>query len=163
MTNLHIRCYEEKDIDTIRLLWNSIIDEGKSYLYNEHFSIEEITQMLKSQDAVYCAVNDNDEMVGFYILHPNFVGRGKHIANATYGVNKNYRGSGIGKMLGKHSLEIAKELGFKAIQFNAVVSTNIGAVHLWESLGLKRVGEIPQAFVKDNGSVVSLYLYYKSI
>ena len=163
MTGFYIRKYEEKDMVAIQSLWNSIIDEGESYIYTEHFSSDKIAQMLESQDAVYCAVNEADKVIGFYILHPNFAGRASHIANAAYAVNKNDRGVGIGKMLGSHSLRTAKDLGFRAIQFNAVVSTNIGAVQLWESLGFTRIGEIPEAFEKNDGKLVPLYIYYRSL
>ncbi|MEW8955274.1 N-acetyltransferase family protein [Clostridium sp.] len=163
MISFKIRKYEKRDINSIKNIWNSIVDDGESYMYDEEFSTEEIEKMLENQSAVYCGVNDKDEVIGFYILHPNFMGRGGHIANATYGIHKNYRGFGVGRELGKHSIEMAKKLNFKAIQFNAVISTNIGAVYLWESLEFKRIGEIPKAFVKNDGKVVSLYIYHRYI
>lgn len=159
---IRIREYDINDTSAILSIWNEVIDEGESFFWKEHFSVEDVQRILKNQDKVYCAV-DNDTTVGFYILHPNFPGRGNHIANALYGIKKDYRGMGIGRKLGEHSLIISKECGYRAIQFNSVVSTNLAAVHLWESLGFKRVGQIYNAFIKESGEVVEIYVYYRTL
>lgn len=158
--NITIEEFKEEDINSIEYLWNEVIDEGNSFFWREHFSKNEIKQILNTQKAVYCA-KYNGEVIGFYILHDNFPGRGNHIANALYAIKKEFRGKGIGKILGEHSIRISKECGFKAMQFNSVVSTNIASVHLWESLGFTRVGRINNAFVKSKDDIVAIYIYYK--
>ncbi|MBC2581407.1 GNAT family N-acetyltransferase [Clostridium sp. DJ247] len=158
--NLTIKKFKDSDISEIHYIWNKIIDEGESFFWKEKFSVDEILNILKNQDAVYCA-KDCEKIIGFYILHANFPGRGNHICNALYAIEKSYRGKGIGKILGEHSMKISKEHGYNAMQFNSVVSTNIASVALWESLGFTRVGQVKNAFIKDNNEIVDIYIYYK--
>lgn len=112
--------------------------------------------------AVYCA-KSYDEIVGFYILHDNFPGRGNHISNALFAVREKYRCMGIGKQLGEHSLKTSRVYGYKAMQFNSVVSTNAASIHLWENLGFSRVGQIKGAFMQDDMNAVDIYIYYKML
>lgn len=160
--DITIREFKNEDINSIEVIWNEVIDEGESFFWREHFSTDTISQILNNQKFIYCSVV-NDKVVGFYILHDNFPGRGNHIANALYAIKKEFRGQGIGKILGEHSIKISKECGYKAMQFNSIVSTNIASVRLWETLGFKRVGQIENAFVKENSEVVDIYIYYKSL
>lgn len=157
-----IQEYRDEDINSIVSIWNGVIDEGNSFFWRDHFTIEEIKNILDNQKAVYCA-KDNSDVVGFYILHDNFPGRGNHISNALFAVKKQFRGKGIGKKLGEHSLKISKECGYRAMQFNSVVSTNTASVHLWEHLGFSRVGQINCAFMQDDMETVDIYIYYKSL
>ncbi|WP_010233019.1 GNAT family N-acetyltransferase [Clostridium arbusti] len=159
--NIIIRKFKNEDIHSIESIWNEVIDEGESFFWKEHFSTNKILEILNNQKAIYCS-EFNREVIGFYILHGNFPGRGKHISNALYAIKKEFRGKGIGKMLGQHSIEIAKECGYKAMQFNSVVSTNIASVCLWEGLGFIRVGQIKNAFIKYNNEIVDIYIYHKS-
>lgn len=159
--HIFIREFRNEDDQAIALIWNEVIDEGESFFWKDRFPIELIKEVLQKQKAIYCA-ELNGEVIGFYILHDNYPGRGSHISNALYAVKKEFRGHGIGKMLGEHSISAAKSLGYQAMQFNSVVSTNVAPIHLWESLGFNRVGKIEHGFVKDNGKVADLYIYYKS-
>lgn len=159
--NIVIESFKDEDINSIVSIWNEVIDEGNSYFWTEHFSVEDVKDIFNKQRAVYCAKNNSD-VVGFYILHDNYPGRGNHISNALYAVKKEFRSRGIGRMLAEHSLMISKRYGYKAIQFNSVVSTNDAAIRLWEKLGFSRVGQINNAFRKDE-SEVDLYIYYKSL
>lgn len=159
--NIIIREFKNEDINSIESIWNGVIDEGDSFFWKEHFSTDTISEILNNQKAIYCSVA-NGEVVGFYILHDNFPGRGNHIANALYAVKKEFRGQGIGKILGEHSIKTSKECGYKAMQFNSIVSTNIASVRLWETLGFNRVGQIEKAFVKENNEVADIYIYHKS-
>ena len=106
---------------------------------------------------------DTGEILGLYILHPNNLGRCAHISNASFAVKKECRGLHIGEKLVLHCLEKAKELGFRIIQFNAVVSTNHGAIHLYEKLGFVRLGTIPEGFLMKNGSYEDIVLFYKTL
>ena len=102
-------------------------------------------------------------IVGLYILHPNNVGRCGHICNASYAVNKACRGKHIGEQLVKDSLLNAKRLGFKVIQFNAVVESNIHARHLYERLGFTQLGTIPKGFRLKNGHYENICPYYRGL
>ncbi|AGK96099.1 GNAT family N-acetyltransferase [Clostridium pasteurianum] len=160
--NVIIEKFKEEDINSIKYIWNEVIDEGESFFWREHFSNSKISEILFNQRAVYCA-KYNGKVIGFYILHDNFPGRGNHIANALYAITKEFRRKGIGKILGKHSIKVAQECGYKALQFNSIVSTNIASVNLWESLGFNRIGQVSSAFTRNNNEVVDIYIYFKTL
>ena len=114
----------------------------------------------------YCGVaedTESGEIVGLYILHPNNVGRCRHISNASYAVSSSSRGKGIGEMLVKDCLVQAKNCGFKILQFNAVVKTNTAARRLYEKLGFVQLGTIPQGFLMKDGSYEDICPYYHMI
>ena len=94
-----------------------------------------------------------------YILHPNNVGRCGHIANASYAVTAEMRNRHIGRALAEHSLIKAGELGFRILQYNAVVRTNTSARKLYESLGFVPLGIIPGGFRMDDGHYEDIVPY----
>ncbi|MCI5083652.1 MAG: GNAT family N-acetyltransferase, partial [Saprospiraceae bacterium] len=113
------------------------------------------------ENTIYLA-EEAGQILGAYILRPNQPAYGKHIANAAYMVSTQARGKGIGRMLGLHSLNIAREAGYHGMQFNFVVSTNENAVHLWKSIGFEVVGRAPDAFHHpEKGYVDALIMYQK--
>jgi L-amino acid N-acyltransferase YncA len=103
------------------------------------------------------------EVVGTYILRANQAGPGAHVANAAYMVAKDARGLGVGRRMGEHSLTEARRLGFGAMQFNFVVSTNASAIHLWQQLGFKIVGTLPGAFRHPRAGYVDVYVMFRSL
>ena len=103
---------------------------------------------------------DNGEVVGLYILHPNNVGRCGHIANASYAVRTDIRGRQVGRRLVTHCLEKCRELGFRVLQFNAVVADNAPALALYKSLGFVQLGVIPGGFRKKDGSYADIIPHY---
>ena len=109
----------------------------------------------------YCGVAEEDgEIYGLYILHPNNIGRCGHIGNASYAVSCESRGKHIGEKLVKHSLQTAKEKGFGVMQFNAVVESNIHARHLYERIGFTQLGVIPNGFRMNDGHYENICPYY---
>ena len=98
--------------------------------------------------------------MGLYILHPNNVGRCGHICNASYAVRKDRRGQNIGEALVRHCLKTAKELGFRILQFNAVVSSNTAALALYKKLGFIPLGTIPGGFLLKDGSYEDIISHY---
>jgi L-amino acid N-acyltransferase YncA len=102
-------------------------------------------------------------IVGTYTLRPNQSGAGAHVANAGFMVAADARGQGIGRDMGKHCLIEARRLGFRAIQFNFVVSTNESAIRLWHNLGFKVVGTLPRAFRHPEKGYVDAYVMYYSL
>jgi ribosomal protein S18 acetylase RimI-like enzyme len=96
-------------------------------------------------------------------VHPNQSGGGAHVANAAFIVTKEARGRGIGRELGEHCLNEARRLGFHAMQFNFVISTNEAAVKLWQDLGMKIVGTLPGAFHHPEKGYVDVYVMYRSL
>jgi L-amino acid N-acyltransferase YncA len=103
------------------------------------------------------------DIVGTYILRPNQCGAGSHVANAAFVVAPEARGQGIGRAMGEHSLSEARRLGFRAMQFNFVVSTNESAIRLWKQLGFKIVGTLPDAFRHPEKGYVDVYVMYRSL
>lgn len=106
---------------------------------------------------------ENGEVLGSYYIKPNAMGPGGHICNCGYMVNPQARGRGIARQLCEHSQAIALKLGFRAMQFNAVVSTNQAAVALWQKLGFDIIGTIPEAYLHKQQGYVDSYIMYKSL
>lgn len=109
--------------------------------------------------ATYVAEEDG-AILGTYYLKPNQPGLGSHVCNAGYIVSKAARRRGMGRALCAHSLDEARRLGFRAMQFNLVVATNEGAVRLWKDMGFQVIGTVPGAFHHaDLGDVDALIMY----
>jgi ribosomal protein S18 acetylase RimI-like enzyme len=103
------------------------------------------------------------QVVGTYILRPNQSGGGSHVANAAFMVASNARGQGIGRAMSEHCLSEARRFGFRAMQFNFVVSTNDVAVRLWKRFGFKIVGTLPSAFRHPEKGYVDVYVMFRSL
>lgn len=108
-------------------------------------------------------IKPNPGIVGTYILRPNQSGGGSHVANAAFMVATSARGQGIGRAMAEHCLSKARRLGFRAMQFNYVISTNIAAIGLWQDLGFEIVGTLPGAFRHPDKGYVDVYMMYRSL
>lgn len=108
-------------------------------------------------------VTQDQDIVGTYILRPNQSGGGSHVANAAFMVAPDAHGQGTGRAMGEHCLGEARRLGFRAMQFNFVVSTNESAVRLWQKLGFKIVGTLPGAFRHPQKGYVDVYVMFCSL
>lgn len=154
-----LRAYGPEDIPAMMEIWNTIIREGNAFPQTEELKEEGAKALFEAQSYTGVAV-EQGEVVGLYILHPNNVGRCAHIANASYAVRKDCRGKGIGELLVRDSLKQGRKLGFSRMQFNAVVSTNLGAIHLYEKLGFHRLGTITDGFRLRDGSYTDIILFW---
>lgn len=162
--NIKIREYDENDIGQMLKIWNDIVDEGIAFPQTERLSEADALPLFSEKSFVGLALNEEgNEILGFYILKPNNVGRCGHIANAAYIVKSAVRGLGIGKQLVRHSIEKAKEIGFKIIQFNAVVKSNTHAKRLYEKCGFIELGTIPGGFLLKNGVYEDIILFYRCL
>lgn len=103
------------------------------------------------------------KVIGLYILHPNNVGRCGHICNASYAVSSDARGQHIGEQLVIDCLKMGRTLGFRVLQFNAVVESNIHARHLYERLGFIQLGTIPGGFRMKDGHYENICPYYHTL
>ena len=103
------------------------------------------------------------EIAGTYFLRANQKGGGSHVANCGYITAPHFRGRGVARAMCEHSLEQARERGFRAMQFNFVVSTNTRAVALWESLGFQTIGRIPEAFRHPAQGFVDALIMYRQL
>lgn len=141
-------------------IWNEIVEDGIAFPQEESLNPETGAVFFSSQSYCGVAVNENDEVIGLYILHPNNVGRCGHICNASYAVLSSCRGQHIGEKLVTDCIQKAKEIGFLILQFNAVVETNIHARHLYERLGFHQLGVIPKGFRMKDGHYENICPYY---
>ena len=110
----------------------------------------------------YVAVAD-ERIVGMYKIVQNQPGLGSHVANASFMVSPSYGGKGAGRQMGRHCLREARRRGFRAMQFNFVVSTNVAALALWKSLGFAIVGTLPQVFKHRDLGYVDAHVMYRSL
>jgi len=162
--DIWIREYKKEDVREAIRIWNEVVEEGNAFPQTEFLDETSGHELFSKQSYTGIAYNtENDEIVGLYILHPNNVGRCGHICNASYAVRKDMRGHGIGEKLVLHCISKAKELGFRIIQFNAVVKSNKRALRLYEKLGFIRLGIIPQGFLMKDGTYEDIVLFYRML
>lgn len=154
-----IRKYNENDVKAMIAIWNEIVEEGVAFPQEELLDQDTGKEFFASQSYVGVA-QEEEKIVGLYILHPNNVGRCSHICNASYAVSSKERGRHIGEKLVKDCLVMAKQTGFKVLQFNAVVESNVHARHLYERLGFKQLGVIPGGFRMKDGTYENICPYY---
>lgn len=159
--DVEIRGYEESDLLKMIEIWNEIVEEGIAFPQEELLTAWTGKQFFASQTHSAVAVNrKTGEIQGLYILHPNNVGRCGHLCNASYAVSSESRGMHIGEKLVQDCLKQAKNHGFGILQFNAVVSTNVHARHLYERLGFHPLGTIPKGFRMKDGHYEDICPYY---
>ncbi len=160
---LEIRAATQADRDAIWNIFRRVVATGDTYAFDPSISREEaLAYWFRSDTRTYVAEN-NGRVVGTYILKANQAGPGSHVANAAFMVAPDARGQGIGRAMGEHCLREARRLGFRAMQFNFVVSTNTSAIHLWQQLGFKIVGTLPGAFRHPQQGYVDVYIMYRSL
>ena len=152
--------YTPDDLPALTAVWNEVVREGVAFPQLEELTPETAGEFFAAQDFTAVA-KDGGEVLGLYILHPNNVGRCGHQANASYAVASAARGRGAGEALVRHSLDKARELGYRLLIFNAVVEDNTRAIALYEKLGFKRIGRVPGGFVGPDGERDTVLFYYQ--
>ena len=158
---IDIRKANHGDAEALWDIFREVVEPGTSFVADDSVSKDEVIDLWLSDGVMAYIACLHDEVVGAYMIKPNNPGRGSHIANATYMVKAARHGKGIGRKLGEHSLRTAKEMGFTAMQFNYVVSTNVAAVRLWESLGFSIIGQVPQGFQHPHSGLVDVYIMHR--
>lgn len=140
-------------------IWNEVVEEGVAFP-QEEFLNEKTGKGFFSSQSYTAVAQKNGEILGLYILHPNNIGRCGHICNASYAVASRFRGRHIGEQLVLDCMKKGRELGFRILQFNAVVETNIHARHLYERIGFHQLGTIKNGFRLKDGSYANICPYY---
>lgn len=156
-----IRKHTDADLAQMNEIWNEVVRDGIAFPQTE--CLDEASGKAFFDSQSYCGVAEDTEsakLLGLYILHPNNVGRCGHICNASYAVSKQARGQHIGEQLVRDCLEQGKAHGFRILQFNAVVRTNVAARRLYEKLGFVQLGTIPQGFLMKDGHYEDICPYY---
>ena len=157
-----IRKYEKKDLQEMINIWNEVVEDGIAFPQEDFLDDVSGEEFFNSQS--YTGVAEDDgQIVGLYILHPNNIGRCGHICNASYAVGSEFRGQHIGEKLVRDCMLKAKELDFRVLQFNAVVESNIHARHLYERLGFVQLGTIPGGFRMKDGHYENICPYYHTL
>ena len=156
-----IRKYDSSDAEAAMEIWNSVVREGIAFPQLEELTEDTADGFFCSQSYTGIAVEEETgPVVGLYILHPNNVGRCGHICNTSYAVREGKRGLHTGEKLVKDSLRVGAELGFRILQFNAVVASNVHALHLYKRLGFHQLGVIPKGFLMKDGHYEDIVLHY---
>ncbi len=160
---MQIRPAINADHDAIWNIFHEILVAGDTYAFDPQMPREEaLAYWFRADTHTYVAEKD-DGVVGTYILEPNQLGPGSHVANAAFMVARDAEGAGVGRRMAEHCLSEARRMGFRAMQFNFVVSTNTRAIHLWKQLGLKIVGTVPGAFRHPEKGYVDVYVMFRSL
>ena len=160
---LEIRSATSEDRDAVWNIFHAIVAAGDTYAFDPKMSRDEaLAYWFRADTHTYVAERDGC-VVGTYILKANQPGLGSHVANAAFMVESDAQGSGVGRRMAEHCLEEARRFGFRAMQFNFVVSTNEGAIRLWRQLGFEIVGTLPGAFRHPQKGYVDVYVMFRSL
>ena len=151
----------KKNIKAAIEIWNEVVRDGVAFPQEDELDEISGDEFFSAQSFTGLAKDDETgEILALYILHPNNVGRCGHISNASYAVKSNLRGRHIGELIVKHCIETARELGFRILQFNAVVAENVQARNLYRRLGFKELGIIPGGFRMPDGTFADIVPQY---
>jgi ribosomal protein S18 acetylase RimI-like enzyme len=151
------------DHDAIWEIIRQVIATGDTYAFDPNSSKEKMLAYWCAPDKHTYVATMNNEIVGSFVLRDNQPDLGSHIANGAYMTLPSASGKGIGKAMGVYSLEEARRLGYKAMQFNIVIKSNERAVRLWQNLGFKIIGEIPEAFNHKQNGLTNAYIMYRKL
>lgn len=155
-----IRPAEPRDAEAILRIVMPVIREGRTYALDPGMSEAEALAYWTSAEKETFVAEHDGVVVGTYYMRPNQAGGGAHVCNCGYMTGEPARGRGVARRMAEHSLAHARERGFRAMQFNFVVSTNERAVKLWISLGFVVVGRLPGAFRLPEGEYVDALVMY---
>ena len=158
-----IRASTQCDRDTIRAILEPVFRVGETYTQPRDMSKEQALAYWFSPEKEAFVFEDGGAVLGTYFLKANQQGGGAHVANCGYVTAPAAQGRGTARQMCLHSLEGAKERGFRAMQFNFVVSTNERAVKLWTSLGFQIVGRLPLAFKHPTEGFVDALVMYRQL
>ncbi len=158
---MNIREANKADFDHIWPIFHTIVSTGDTYAYPASTNKEQaFTLWMQAPRKTFVAEEDN-KIIGTYYIKTNNDGPGEHVCNCGYMVSPQAQGKGIASKMCEHSQQIARDLSYKAIQFNFVASTNTGAVYLWKKLGFEIVGTLPKAFNHPKEGLVDAFVMYK--
>ncbi len=142
-----IREYVDADWPAIWLIFREVVAAGDTFAYDPGWSTEQAREVwVESPPGLTVVALDGSRVLGTAKMGPNRPGPGSHVSTARFMVVGDARGRGVGRALGEYALSWAREQGYAAMQFNAVVETNEVAVRLWQELGFRIIGTVPEAF-----------------
>ena len=162
MSIVLIREYIDTDWPSVWPIFQEVVSAGETYAYDPAWSSDEARKVWveasPGQTVVAC---DGPSLLGTAKMGPNRPGPGSHVATASFMVAGSARGRGVGRALGEYALSWARAQGYAAMQFNAVVESNQAAVKLWQALGFKIIGTVPEAFEHPRLGRVGLHVMHR--
>jgi L-amino acid N-acyltransferase YncA len=158
-----IREATDEDFAGIWPIFHEIVAAGDTYAYARDTSREDARHLWMELPRKTYVAEERGDILGSYYIKTNHAGPGSHVCNCGYMVASRARGRGLATAMCEHSQEKAIELGYRAMQFNLVASSNVGAIKLWTRLGFETVGRLPQAFRHPGGGFVDALVMYKQL
>jgi L-amino acid N-acyltransferase YncA len=158
---MNIRLATREDFDQIWPIFHEIASSGETYGYPRNINKDQAFNIWMDIPRQTYVLEEAGRILGTYYIKTNQAGPGDHVCNCGYMVSSSARGQGLATYMCEHSQEEAKRLGYKAMQFNFVASSNKGAVHLWTKLGFETVGRIPRAFNHPYKGFIDVLVMYK--
>ena len=151
------------DDDAIWSILEPVIRAGETYALDRAMSRADALAYWTGGDHEAFVAEDGDRVVGTYFLRPNQAGGGNHVCNCGYVTASDSAGKGVARVMHEHSLQRARERGFRGMQFNFVISSNERALRLWRSLGYETVGRLPAAFLSPSKGYVDALVMYRTL
>ena len=158
---MKIREATEKDFDKIWPIFHEVVSAGETYAYPQDTTKEQALDIWLNTPRKTFVAEENGVILGTYYIKTNQAGPGSHVCNCGYMVSSEARGRGLATSMCEHSQVVAKELGYKAMQFNFVASSNEGAIRLWKKLEFETVGRLPRAFHHPSKGYIDALVMYK--
>ncbi|MFF8940359.1 GNAT family N-acetyltransferase [Streptomyces paradoxus] len=160
-----IREATEADWPVIWPFFHDITAAGETFTYPFDLGRDEARGwwLLPPPDRTVVAVDEAGTVLGTAKMNANHHGNGAHVASASYMVDPAHRHRGVGRALCEHTLQWAREQGYRAMQFNAVVETNLPAVALYRSLGFEVLGTLPEGFRHPRHGYVGLHIMHRAL
>ncbi len=158
-----VRAATTADHDAIWSILEPMIRAGDTYTLPVDMSRSDALRYWTAPDHEVFVAEDSGSIVGTYFLCANHLGGGSHVANCGYVTASTFTGRGVARTMCTYSLERAKARGFKAMQFNFVVSTNERAIKLWQSFGFEIVGRLPGAFKHPTQGLVDVFVMFLTL
>jgi len=160
---MQIRAVTDADDDALWTMLEPMIRDGETYALPRDMSrLAALAYWRSAEKLVYLAQADS-AVAGTYYLKPNQQGGGRHVANCGYLTAPGFSGRGVAEGMCRHSMEEARARGFKAMQFNFVVSSNSRAIRLWRRLGFETVGTLPRAFSHPQLGMIDALVMFREL
>ncbi len=161
---MRIRDATAEDWPAIWPFLREIVRAGETYTWPRDIDDDAARRVwMAPPPACTLVAVDGDAVLGTAKVGPNQLGPGAHVANAGFMVDPAHGGKGVGRALGTAVLERARADGYRAMQFNAVVETNVGAVALWRSLGFSVLATVPEAFLHPSLGYIGLHVMHRAL
>ncbi len=161
---MRIRDYHDSDWPSVWPIFREVVIAGETYAYDPGWSSEQARAVwVEAPPAHTVIAGEGSRVLGTAKMGPNRPGPGSHVATASFMVAGDARGRGVGRALGEFALSWARQQGYSAMQFNAVVESNHAAVRLWQALGFAIIGTVPEAFAHPTLGRVGLHIMHRRL